>query len=231
MKKYLLSIIALSSLLLVSCEKESEGLARITYYPILTVNGGDAAINIGDTYTDAGCTATLNGVDISDQVQSTNNINNAVLGAYNVNYIVFNEDGFSASASRNVYVTNGTNFDNIYLSACRYGSRSYTNLPIKIADNGDGTYTIEDILGGFYALGRYPTYLGRLDFFADAVIQLNGDNTITLISVGNWYWSSDPTAAISITTGTYDPATATITLNIDFGGDPFYVQLVVPGNN
>lgn len=226
MKKYLLSIVALSAFLLGSCEKESEGLTRITYYPVLSVNGGPAVIGIGGNYTDEGCSALLNGEDVTDKVEVTNNVDNTKYGLYTVDYIIYNEDGFSASASRNVFVTNGNNFDNIYLSESQYGSRHYTDLPIKVSKNADGTYTIQDILGGFYALGRYPQYIGTsYDFFADAVITLNADNTISLVSVGSWYFSQYP---ITITTGTFDPATGTIDFLLDFDGDPFYVQLVIP---
>ncbi len=226
MKKYLLSTIALSALLLTSCEKESEGLTRTTYYPVLNVVGGSVVMSIGDSYTEQGCTAILNGVDVTDKIKTTNNIDNTKPGVYSVNYLIVNEDGFAASASRNVYVTNGKNFDNLYLSECQYGSRHYYDLPINIVDNGDGTYLIDDILGGFYALGRYPGY--PYDFYAEAVIQVNPDNSISLVSVGSWYFSQ---YEISIVTGVYDPATCTITLNLDFDGDPVYVQLVVPGNN
>ena len=106
-----------------SCEKESEGLTRITYYPLLSVNGSSAVIGIGESFVDEGCTATLNGKDVSSEVQSSNNIDNTKYGAYKVNYIVYNEDGFSASASRDVFVTNGTNFANLYLADSKYGSR------------------------------------------------------------------------------------------------------------
>jgi hypothetical protein len=227
MKKFLLSIImVLPVLFMGSCEKESEGLTRITYYPLLSVNGSSAVIGIGESFVDEGCTATLNGKDVSSEVQSSNNIDNTKYGAYKVNYIVYNEDGFSASASRDVFVTNGTNFANLYLADSKYGSRQFSGLPISIYDNGDGTYTIEDILGGFYGLGRYPQYIGSAyNFFAESVIALNPDNSISLVEVGDWYFGVYP---ITIKTGTYDPATCKITLALDFDGDPFSVSLVVP---
>ena len=96
------------------------------------------------------------------------------------------------------------------------------NAPIKVLDNGDGTYTVDDILGGFYCYGRYPSYLGVMDFFADAVFHLEGD-AVVLDEVGSWYFDQYP---ITIVEGIYDAASETFTLDLDFDGDPFYVQLV-----
>ena len=61
--------------------------------------------------------------------------------------------------------------------------------------------------------------------FADAIIALNPDNSISLVSVGEWYWDD---YAITLKKGTYDPAKCKITLDLDFDGDPFSVSLVVP---
>lgn len=207
-----------------SCEDdESEGKSRITYYAILELNGdANMTTQVGSAFNDPGCTATMGGEDVSDKIVTSGSVNTDKLGFYTVNYQVVNPDGFSASASRNVAVVDKNNFASTYFGESQYGSRHYFNNPINITDNGDGTYTIDDLLGGFYCYGRYPGYDAYgYDFFLDAVIKLNADNTIELVSYGDWYWKDDVPTLLD---GSYDPATGTVSLNMDFGA-PFIVTL------
>ena len=216
-------MLALVCFALTSCgDKDSEGKSRFTYYAVLEMNG-DAymSVPVGSAFTDPGCVATMAGDDVSDKILTTGSVNTNQLGFYNLNYMVVNDDGFSASASRTVAVVDPNNFASAYFGESQYGSRHYYNAPISIKDNGNGTYTIEDILGGFYCYGRYPGYLGQLDFFLDAVIKLNADNSIELVSYGNWYWGDDVPDFLN---GSYDPATGTVSINMDFGS-PFTVKL------
>ena len=225
MKKNILyaMMLAVSVLGLSSCSDDtSADKSRITYYAVLEMNG-DAYMTtpVGSTFTDPGCVATMAGEDVSDQIVVTGSVNTSKVGFYTLGYTVVNADGFPASASRTVAVVDKNNFASAYFGESQYGSRHYYNAPVSIFDNGDGTYTIEDILGGFYAYGRYPSYLGVLDFFLDAVIKLNADNSIELVSYGDWYWGSDVPDFLN---GSYDPATGTVHLNMDFGA-PFTVVL------
>lgn len=228
MKKVLYSAIfgVMLALSFTSCDEEtSAGLTGITYYPVLELKGGDVVINLGEDYNDPGVVATLNGVDVSDKVKvDASEIDNSETGLYHVYYSVVNEDGFESSESRNVYVINGDSMENIYLCESQYGSRHYYNLPIMIYDNGDGTFEAEDILGGFYCLGRYPGYEAYgYDFWCEGTFSVKG-NSVTLLETGDWQWAGEP--EIIQKDGSYDEATGTITFNFDFGGDNFYVQFV-----
>ena len=214
---------ALVALSLTSCDKDTEGLTDVLYYPVITLDGGYVAIPLGGTYVEPGYSAALGSEDLTDQVEVTNNINPQQLGRYQVRYSVMSPEGFSASESRYVYVATPGQVQNLYFGESQYGSRHYYNAPIKVMDNGDGTYTIDDILGGFYCYGRYPSYLGVLDFFADAVVRIDGDNVELVGDVGSWYFDAYP---ISIVEGKYDAAKETFTFDLDFDGDPVYVQLV-----
>lgn len=223
MKKFkYLAIGALVALSLTSCDKDTEGLTDVLYYPVITLDGGDVVLKLGEDYQEPGYSADLNGEDVTGQVVVSNNIDNTALGNYVVRYAVKNPEGFTATETRNVYVANPGHIENLYFGESQYGSRHYYKAPIKVLDNGDGTYTVDDILGGFYSYGRYPNYLGVLDFFADAIIHFEGDNVI-LDEVGSWYFGQYP---ITIVEGKYDAEAETITLDLDFDGDPFYVQLV-----
>jgi len=227
MKKniFFAALLAFASFGLSSCgDDETEGLSRITYYAVLELNDAQyMSVQKGSAFNDPGCKATMAGQDVSDQIVVAGAIDTNTLGFYSLTYKVVNKDGFPASASRTVAVVDKTNFASTYYGESQFGSRHYFNAPINVTDNGDGTFAIDDIAGGFYCYGRYPGYEPTYDFHLEAVIKLNADNTVDLVSCdGNdWYWETP----ITITSGTYDPATGVITLVLDFDGDPMYVTL------
>ena len=228
MKKNILfmTMLAMAGFTLSSCsDKETEGTSRITTYAVLELNG-DAyeTVQLGSSYNDPGCTAKMGDEDVTDKIVTDGAVNTNKLGYYDLSYRVINADGFAATASRTVAVVDKTNFASPYFAESQYGSRHFYNAPIAIEDNGDGTYTIEDLAGGFYSYGRYPGYDAMgYDFFLDATLSLNADNTINLVECNgdNWYWGEPMT----LTSGTYDPATGTVTLVLDFDGTPMYVTL------
>lgn len=214
-------LLALGVITLASCDKDTEGLSRITTYAVLEMNGESfMKVNVGGSFNDPGCVATMGGEDVTDQIQVNSNVDTSKPGFYNVNYVVYNDDGFPASASRTVMVVDPNNFAGAYLGESQFGSRHYYNAPINITKRADGTFHIDDLAGGFYCYGRYPGYEPTYDFHLEAILQLNADNTIEVLAQGGWYWG-DPMEDVS---GSYDPATGTIKLVMDFGA-PFYVTL------
>lgn len=221
-----MTMLAMAGFTLSSCsDKETEGTSRITTYAVLELNG-DAyeTVQLGSSYNDPGCTAKMGDEDVTDKIVTDGAVNTNELGYYDLSYRVINADGFAATASRTVAVVDKANFASPYFAESQYGSRHFYNAPIAIEDNGDGTYTIEDLAGGFYSYGRYPGYDAMgYDFFLDATLSLNADNTINLVECNgdNWYWGEPMT----LTSGTYDPATGTVTLVLDFDGTPMYVTL------
>lgn len=229
MKKYILiSIVALSAL--VACTKEHATNQKITYYPVLTLEGGAVVLNIGSAYTEPGYSAFLGGQDVTSEVQVSNNIDNSKTGAYSVSYMAVNEDGFSASASRDVFVV-GSGFENFYLSEVQNPNYHYYDAPITITHLEGNYYQISDILGGFYFHGRYPGYEPSFDFHAESIIELNPDNTITLIEEGDWYFY-DPDDPLTIQVGTFDPDNKSVHLEVGFSGSTsFIIDLVSPSAN
>jgi len=195
---------------------------RVTHFAELVLLGDTyIEMNAGDPYTEPGFTATENGEDISGKVVVTGQVDPNVGGIYNPTYTVTNRDGFSVSDSRTVMVFDKNSFVSAYFGESAYGSRHFYDAPISISSLGGNLYLISDLLGGFYAYGRYPQYLGSLDFLLEAVIQLNSDNSIELVEYGDWYWGSDAPTLLS---GSYDPATGTVKLDMDFDA-PFTVVL------
>ena len=207
-----------------SCSKDEHTDTRVTHFATIELKGEDFMVmNVGEPYTEPGYTAMEGTEDISSKVVVSGAVDSNKGGFYTLTYTASNKDNFSASAKRTVMVKNSKSLASAYLGESQYGSRHYYNAPIVISDNGDGTYTIDDIAGGFYFYGRYPGYEPTYDFHLEAVIKLNEDNSIELVSCdgSNWYWG-DP---IAITSGSYDPETGTVTLTNDFSGTPLYVTL------
>jgi hypothetical protein len=220
-----LAVITLVLAGLTSCDKDtSGGLTRITYYPVLTVLGDEVAtVNKGETYTDAGVYVELNGEDISDQVVVTSTVNTSKIGIYTVSYKVTNEDGFSATATRSVFVVDHTSLASAYFGESYLNdARHYYGAPIIIEANNDGTYTIDDLVGGFQFWGLNPGFEPAYDFHFETVLELHADNSITARSYGSWY-SGFP--APVLTSGTYDPATGTVTLNVGYSSNSILVTL------
>ncbi len=216
-------MLALAAPVLTSCsDDETEGKSRITTYAVLELKGSAfETVQKGTAYADPGCVATLGTEDVSSKIVTSGSVNTNELGYYTLNYMVVNDDGFAATASRMVAVVEKNSFASTYYGESQYGSRHYYNAPVSITDNGDGTFAISDIAGGFYAYGRYPGY--PYDFSLESTLKLNADNTIELVECNgdNWYWGE----SMTLTSGLYDPATGKVTMVLDFSGTPMYVTL------
>jgi hypothetical protein len=226
MKKIFFYSLALGmmTLGLTSCNDDEDQLTdtRVTHFAELELLGDTwIEMNVGDTFKDPGYKATEGTEDITSKVVVTGSVNTAVGAFYDLVYSVSNKDGFAVSAARTVMVKDPQNFASAYYGESQYGSRHYYDAPITISSLGGNAYLISDLLGGFYAYGRYPQYLGSLDFLLEAVILLNDDNSISLQKYGDWYWGADVPTLLD---GSYDPATGKIVLNMDFDA-PFTVTL------
>lgn len=214
-------------LALAACAKidHAEG-QKVTYYPVIELQGDNPYIaSVGGSYVDPGYTATLNGEDVTGTVTIESDVDMNEMGLYTVTYTAVNEDGFSASESRQVIVANPGHIDTVYECYVKYGSRSYRN-PFALEEVAANQYYISDIMGGMYCLGRYPGYEAYgYDFWAEGVFQINPDNSLSLVSVGSWYFLS----SFDYTTfeGSYDPETGVIKWTIE--GD-FLVTLTPYSN-
>ena len=199
--KYL-AIGALVALSLTSCEKDTEGLTDITYYPVITLEGGDVAVPVGQDYVDPGYTADLGGEDVTDQVVITTDFDKSQIGLYSVNYTVTNPDGFSATETRNVFVydpsvtldISGT-YDvdmneSMYQQARTYADRAayYGNTDqctgITFTQLLPGMYYVNDIFGGWYEQIR--AYGAR--YAMTAYVSVDNDGNIELLDsyIAGW---------------------------------------------
>jgi len=221
-------ILMLATMFVTSCEKDStEGLTFITYYPTLTLEG-ESIITFpkGSPYQDPGYSATLQGEDVTDQVEVSSNVNTSQSGLYSVTYSITNEDGFAKTASRQVLVVDPNDpIENLYTTTAdsyRISGATQTvygsSYKLYVLANGDGTYYINDMLGGYY--DQRAGY-GSL-YAMEGVFTVDADGTITALSgdVAGWGDSMD-----YVEDGKYDAATGTISWKVGYAGMDFYVTM------
>lgn len=182
MKKAIIGVLAIVPLLFASCDKESEGLSSIVYFPIVTLNGTSPQfVQLNSTYNDPGAKATVSGKDVNVitsvaggfRSYSGTNVNTSLSNQYLIKYTASNPEGFTASVDREVYVyKNGdltTSIEGLYQATVKrapsQGVVSATAVLkyIMIWKNTDGTYGISDAIGGYYSIGRGygPTYYAQ----------------------------------------------------------------------
>jgi hypothetical protein len=214
-----------ASLGLTSCSKDQHTDTRVTNYIILTINGDEVVyVNAGDTYVDAGCKAEAAGQDVSDKVVTTNPVDTKVIGPYTVTYKATNEDGFSSSANRYVYVGEplvGTVSPGSYRQNSAGTITKWSGYDIDMLTDGNGKYWVEDLLGGYYEQrAGYGSAYSMKGF-----LQVNADNTVDLVGGGNvagWGDHYD-----DFKDGKYDPATKTISYDVVYAGMDFNVILTL----
>lgn len=209
-----------------SCDDDStEGMTRITYYAKLTLNGESTLyVDKGSSFTDPGFECTVNGEDVSAQVEVTSNVNTNQSGVYSVNYSIANADGFYTNAVRKVIVldpndeveglyTLDPNSYRVASATAAYGG-AYSVLVIG---NGDGTYNVDDLLGGWYAKrAGYGT-----NYAMQGVISVGADGTLTMEDsyVPGW---GDSASSLE---GQVDVANGSISYMIEYVGMKFYITM------
>ena len=177
-------LFALVAFMVTSCSKDSEGLSRFTYYPTIELEGETYLVwDKGTPWVEPGFSSVLNGEDVSSEVviSGTPDVNKS--GIYKLTYTTKkNEDGFDASATRTVVVLDPNSaIEGFYLTQPD-SYRSYNGndvaykaaFEILVIDNGDGTLTVDDLFGGWYAqragYGTNYACYGRISLAADGTV-------------------------------------------------------------
>lgn len=211
---YIMLLLLTSAAAFTSCDDDSSaGVTRITYYPVLTLKG-DATMHVdkGAAFNDPGCAAEMNGEDVTAQVVASGAVNTAKSGVYTITYSCVNADGFSASTSRTVIVTDPNDAkEGVFTTSsvtCNGSNKYDGNYEIVITSNDDGTYRVSDLLGGWYDQGRgYGS-----NYAMTGNVSFAGDGTMTLLNsfIGGW---GDSLVDFS---GKFDAATSTYTWDAEY---------------
>lgn len=228
MKKYL-SILSAGLLLcsLASCDKDTEGLTEITYYPVIELDGPTLQyVATGSPYVDPGYSATMEGKDITADVKVSSNMDYAdpQPGVYYISYSAVNSDGLSRAASRTVIVFDPEDsYTGIYTvnddSFREYngGEVYYGGYPINVIGNGDGTYAVDDLMGGWY---MYRAGYGS-NYAMEGEIEI-ADGVISLVSSYVPGWGD---AAEGLTDGVADADAGTLSWVVEYTDYPFYFHV------
>lgn len=231
MKKNFLSVIISligAITLLSSCSKDTtEGKTFITYYPTLSLEGETFIVLAkGSEYQEPGYEAILNGKDVTNDVKVNHNINKDKSGLYTITYTIANADGFGKSSARQILVIDMNDpVEGLYkttLESHRMASGTRTDygkeFDLYILSNGNGTYTINDMLGGYY---EQRAGYGS-DYAMVGVFSVEDDGTIVGISgdVAGWGDSMD-----SLDDAQFDKANSTISWKVVYADMDFYVTM------
>ncbi len=217
MKKILTFAVIAATLFtgLCSCQKlTTEGVTRITYYPILTLEGESTVfLDKGATFVEPGYYAELNGEDVTSKVEVKSNINSAVSGVYSVNYSILNEDGFASNASRKIVVLDSNDpVEGIYMvdKTSERNGTYYGGYEVLIIGQGNGNYSVEDLLGGWYWMrAGYGT-----NYAMSATINIDDSGKASLVKSYIPGWGD----GVDSFEGNYDFATNTLSYNTVYAG-------------
>ncbi|MCQ2226888.1 MAG: DUF5012 domain-containing protein [Bacteroidales bacterium] len=226
MKYKSLFALAFAAVAFVGCDKETEGVTGITYYPVLNIEGEQTmVVDKGSSFVDPGYSAVLEGEDVTSQVTVSSNVDTNKSGVYNVSYKVTNADGFTSTVNRKVIVLDPENdIEGIYTVAeDSYRDMDgtiteYGGYEILVIDEEDGSYKFSDLIGGYYdqRAGYGSAYA------MEAYIGIEDDNSVTAYDtyVAGWDDSADDVR------GSYDASKKSFTLEVDYAGQmTFYITL------
>lgn len=215
-------MLAFAAFITTSCDDEStEGMTRITYYAQLTLEGDKTlCVDKGSEFVDPGYSAVMEGEDVTDMVEVFSNVNTAKSGVYSISYSIVNNDGFYSTASRTVIVTDPNDpVEGLYAtdpaSYRLYGTPTEygASFDILILNNGDGTYSVDDLLAGWYCQrAGYGTA-----YAMEGVISVDADGNITMLDSYVPGWGDKATG---MTDGKFTDGT--ITWNLEYTDYPFY---------
>ena len=184
---------------LVSCDKETEGMSKVLHF---SLEGDETMlVTVGTSYNEPGYAITLDGVDVSGNVEIRGEVDARNVGLYYVAYIYTNDDGVQTRLNRTVIVCDPT-----------------VETGVNIYKIGPGFFEVSDFLGGYYhqRAGYGAAYAAK------GYVQLMKDNTLKLINSSVAGWGDSLTG---LQDGVYDPVTGSLSWCADYAGMLFYVVL------
>jgi len=204
MKIYKYSLILVSVLFLFACEKETEGISRVTFYTDLQLNGpSEMSVKQGVSYVDPGYVAIENEEDVTDKVQVVGTVDTSTPGAYRLTYVATNLDGFQKTVNRLVFVV-PANTSTVDVTGTYKGQRigrAEAADACVITSLSNGVFKATDFFGGFYNLVvGYGAAYRLLTYF-----YITPANEVKALS------TDSPWGPWEIQNGLYNPATNVFT--------------------
>lgn len=215
---------------LASCKEDTKGLTGVVYYPVITLEGETYSIvPSGTPYAEPGYSATLDGKDITSEVTITSGMDFAdpQPGYYSITYSAVNPEGFAASETRYVIVSDPSDAASGFYASDPDSFRDYNGttfyggeFQVIVAGNGDGTYYVSDMLGGWYAqrAGYGSAYA------MEGEIAIAPDGTVTLLDSFVQGWGDSLTG---ISGGVYDPTAGSLHWVAEYTDNPMLFDLTL----
>lgn len=105
-----------------------------------------------------------------------------------------------------------------------YSSLEYNDVfTVKITDNLDGTYHVDDLFGGYYSLGKWY----GMNYSMGGNIIVGEDGTVSLIDSYIRGWGDSLVGLI----GTYDAETSSFSIEVEYIGGMKFYQTWVKNDN
>lgn len=199
---YVLFIV--SVLTLGSCDdKSTEGLTSVIDFASIKLEGSSKMIlDKGSNYVEPGYSSFFKGENVTNQVKVSGTVDTSKSGIYTITYTpINNPEGYHLTATRTVIVLNlNSNIEGFY-SVSKKSTRDYgsvqtyeelsaannyniKNCEILIVDNGDNTYYVSDLFGGWYAQIR--NYGSSYAMTGNVAIDESGNITLVDSYVAGW---------------------------------------------
>lgn len=228
MKKLIIALLISGSFFTACTPVDTENVSSITYFPVFTIAGANPIfVTQGTSYVEPGAVAKAGAATVPTVTASTGNyrgtspMNTTIPDEYLISYSATNTDGFVGSASRVVWVYKTgdlvNSIEGLYTSTVKRGgvsSAQYTDLKyILIWKNANGTYEMNDGLGGYYNMGRGygVTYAARTVTITATSIPTN-NFTVPNFSAGDFGGN------VVMTGLAVDPTTKKITFTSTWDG-------------
>lgn len=205
-----MAVAAVAALMLLSsCDKESEGLTTLTYYPSYDFDYPDY-VSIGDNFAPT-FTAICNGQDVTGDIEyeildiddePVASVDTDNPGIYTIVYSYVNPDNIVDITERSVYVYNpdlaisleGEYTIDMEKSIYESGNMTFNEAADKYGFSGKITIKFTEILPGFYRCndliakwydeirGLTALYEGAYDFKVNGIVYLNANGDLTLLT-------------------------------------------------
>ncbi|MDR1675774.1 MAG: DUF5012 domain-containing protein [Tannerella sp.] len=227
MKVYRYGLIAICTVLLFSCDKETEGLSKVSVPYGITLDGGETVlVEVGSPYEEPGYAAAgENDADVTSAVVVSGTLNTDVIGRYTLRYTAANADGALTVAKRTVIVFDPATPTGFY----RVSADSYRNSPpsseyaseptLLVYQEESGAYFISDFFGGYYSVGR--DYGSAYEVGGSVKINKAGEVSLSRSSVTPW---GDLFTSV---TGTYNADTQVFDIELTWeAGYVFHLILI-----
>lgn len=210
-----------------SCKKDTEGVSKITNYVTFDPKGGSLVTFAKGSYVAPTYVAKEGTKDVTSSVVVNSTVNGNKVGLYTIKYSAVNTQGFSSSSEQTVIIYDpaapATDIGGTFKAGVVRGANTYSGLNVSINKLAPGFFYVDDFLGGYYAQGRNYANLYGPGYNVEGYIQLNADNTLTLVSSSSSAWGTPLT---SMANGVYTPATKGIYWEAIWSGYTFKVTLV-----